>query len=70
MVYFLTKNPKLGKFWRALEWKTLLYVMVISKILRPFGMFYVHLVYFKSSLCILWPFGVFYGHFVYFMSIW
>jgi hypothetical protein len=23
MVYFQTKNPNLGKFWRALEWKIL-----------------------------------------------
>jgi hypothetical protein len=21
MVYFQTKNPNLGKFWRALDWK-------------------------------------------------
>jgi hypothetical protein len=25
MVYFQTKNPNLGKFWRALEWKLLVY---------------------------------------------
>jgi hypothetical protein len=29
MVCFQTKNPKLGKFWRALEWKVLVYFMVI-----------------------------------------
>jgi hypothetical protein len=38
-----TKNLNLGKFWTALEWKMLLYFMVIWNILRPFGIFYGHL---------------------------
>jgi hypothetical protein len=29
MIYFHTKNPNLGKFWRALEWKLLVYFMTI-----------------------------------------
>jgi hypothetical protein len=29
MVYFQTKNTNLGKFWRALEWKRLVYSMAI-----------------------------------------
>jgi hypothetical protein len=29
MVYFQTKNPKLGKFWRVLQWKMLAYSMRI-----------------------------------------
>jgi hypothetical protein len=29
MVCFRTKNPNLGKFWRALEWKMLVYFMAI-----------------------------------------
>jgi hypothetical protein len=29
MVYFQTKSPNLGKFWRALEWKILECFMVI-----------------------------------------
>jgi hypothetical protein len=37
MVCFKTKNPNLGKFWRALEWKMLVYVMAIWYILLPFG---------------------------------
>jgi hypothetical protein len=37
MVCFQTKNPNLGKFWSALEWKMLLYFMTIWNILRPFG---------------------------------
>jgi hypothetical protein len=39
MVCFQNKNPNLGKFWRALEWKMLLYFMVIWNILRSFGIF-------------------------------
>jgi hypothetical protein len=38
MVYFQTKNPNLGKFWRAIELKMLVHLMVIWNI-------YSHLVY-------------------------
>jgi hypothetical protein len=34
------KNRNLGKFWRALEWKVLVYIMTIWNILRPFGKTY------------------------------
>jgi hypothetical protein len=44
MVCFQTKNPNFGKFWMALEWKTIVYFMVIWNILRSFGIFYGHLV--------------------------
>jgi hypothetical protein len=41
IVCFQTKNPNLGKFWSALEWKMLVHVMVISMvfwyIIWPFG---------------------------------
>jgi hypothetical protein len=37
MVCFQTKNPNLGKFWSALEWKMLVYFMFIWNILRSFG---------------------------------
>jgi hypothetical protein len=50
MVYFQTKNPSLGKFWRALQWKMLVYFMDIWSILymfRTFGMFCGNLVYFS-----------------------
>jgi hypothetical protein len=43
MAYFQTKNPTLGKFWRDLQWKKLVYFMAIwsiSNILRQFGIFY------------------------------
>jgi hypothetical protein len=40
MVYFQTKNPNVGKIWRALEWKMLQYFMTIWNILHPFGIMY------------------------------
>jgi hypothetical protein len=51
MVYFQTKNPNLGKFWKALDWKMLIYFIAIGNILRIFGIFYdhyVHLVHFSG----------------------
>jgi hypothetical protein len=36
MVCFQTKKPNLGKFWRALEWKMLVYFLIIWNILQPF----------------------------------
>jgi hypothetical protein len=56
MVYFQAKNTILGKFWRALERKMLVYFMVIWNILRPFGVFYGYLVK-------LWQLGIFAPHF-------
>jgi hypothetical protein len=46
MVCFQTKNPNLGRFWRVLEWKILLYFMTIWNILWPFGIIYGRLVCF------------------------
>jgi hypothetical protein len=37
--YFQTKNHNLGKFWRVLRWKILVYFMAIWSILRLFGIF-------------------------------
>jgi hypothetical protein len=56
MVYVLKpKIPNLGKFWRVFNWRCLyLYLMAIWSILRPFGLFYGHLVYFL-------PFDIIYG---------
>jgi hypothetical protein len=47
MVCFQTKNPNWGKFWRALEWKILVYFMIIWNILRPIGVHY-------GPMVILW----------------
>jgi hypothetical protein len=44
MVCFQTKNTNLGNFWRALEWKMLVYFMVIWNILWPFGNVFGNLV--------------------------
>jgi hypothetical protein len=43
---FKTKNPNLGQFWKSLEWKMLLYFMIIWNILWPFGIMYGSLVQF------------------------
>jgi hypothetical protein len=53
MVYFQTKNPNLGTFLRAFEWK------MFFTILWPFGMFCGHLVYFMAVWHSLWSFGIF-----------
>jgi hypothetical protein len=46
MAYFQTKNPYLGKFWRALEWKMLVQFMAIWNTLMSLDISYGHLVYF------------------------
>jgi hypothetical protein len=46
MVYFQTKYPNLGKFWRALDWKILIYFMAIANIWLTFGIFYDHFLHF------------------------
>jgi hypothetical protein len=45
MVCFQTKNPNLGKFWRVIDWKMLIYFMAIWNILWRFGIIYDHLVH-------------------------
>jgi hypothetical protein len=61
-VYFQTENPNLGKFWGALQWKLLLYLMPILEyftaiwyILRPFGICISRPIGIGTS----WLFGVF-----------
>jgi hypothetical protein len=44
MVCFQNKNTKLGKLWRVLRWKMLVYFMAIWSILWPSGIFYGFLV--------------------------
>jgi hypothetical protein len=46
MVSFQTQNPNLGKFWRALDWKMLMYFVPVWNILHTAGIFYDHLVHF------------------------
>jgi hypothetical protein len=64
MVYFQTKNPNLGKLWKALEWEMLVYFMPNWYILCPIGIFYAQLAYFMPNWHILCPIGIFYGHLV------
>jgi hypothetical protein len=45
-VYFQTKNPNLGKFWRGSDWKMLINFRAIWNTLRAFGIFYDHWVHF------------------------
>jgi hypothetical protein len=54
MVCFKTKNPNLGKFWRALQWKMLVYFNDTWSILHMLFCY------------ILWTFGVVRGILVYF----
>jgi hypothetical protein len=44
MVCFQTKKPNLGKFWRVLQWKMMVYFMGTWSVLRSFVIFYGHLV--------------------------
>jgi hypothetical protein len=37
---FRPKIPNLGTSWRTLEWKMLLYILVVWNILRPMGIFH------------------------------
>jgi hypothetical protein len=46
MAYFPTKKSNLGKFGRVSQSKIIVYFMAIWSILRPFGIFYGHSVYF------------------------
>jgi hypothetical protein len=58
MVSFQTENPNLGKFWRPLDWKMLMYCMAIWNILQPFGIFYQYLVHFLLTWNIFSGFGI------------
>jgi hypothetical protein len=58
MVCFQTKNPYLGKMFRALDWKMLIYFMAIWSILWIFGIFYDHLVQFVFIWYIFSSFGI------------
>jgi hypothetical protein len=60
MVYFQTKNSNFGKFWRALDWKVLVYFMTIWNILRAFGIFHDHSVHLMFIWYIFSSFGIMY----------
>jgi hypothetical protein len=58
MVCFQTKNPDLGKFWRVLLWKILVYFMTIWFHLQPSEILCGHLVYFVVIWYIFHGFGI------------
>jgi hypothetical protein len=58
MVSFQTNPPNLGKFWRTLDGKMLIYV------------YYGHLECFKHIWDSLRPFGTFCVHLVHFIQFW
>jgi hypothetical protein len=55
MVSFRTKDPNLGLFRGTLEWKMLLYILVIWTILLPLGVMYGTLVTYFLSFGIFSP---------------
>jgi hypothetical protein len=58
--FFQTKNTNLGKFWKDLQWKMFGIYRAILSILRPNGIFYVHLVHFVVMWYIFTRFGMLY----------
>jgi hypothetical protein len=66
MVYFQTKSPNLGNFWRTLDWKMLIYFIAIWNILWIFGIFYDH----KVQFVILWYISCSFGTFISGFGIW
>jgi hypothetical protein len=58
MVYFQTKNPNLGKFWRALDQKMSIYFTAIWNILQTLGIFFDHLEHFLLIWYIFPGFGI------------
>jgi hypothetical protein len=61
MAFIQTKNPNMDKFWRALQWKMLVYFMAIWSILQLLGIFCGHLVYFVAIWYMLWLFSSRFG---------
>jgi hypothetical protein len=45
MIHFKNKNPYLGKFWKVLLWKMVVYFTDIWSILWPFDICYGRLVH-------------------------
>jgi hypothetical protein len=55
LVHFQTKKSHLGKFWRVLQWKILVYFIAIWSILRSIGIFYDHLVWYVVVVWYIFP---------------
>jgi hypothetical protein len=56
---FQTKTRDLGKFWRGLNWKIMVFYMVIWYILSPFGIFNGYKVYVMAIWYIFPCLGIF-----------
>jgi hypothetical protein len=54
------KNPNLGKFWKVLQWKMLVFVTAILSILRPKWYNFVHYAKFCAHLVYFSRFGMLY----------
>jgi hypothetical protein len=52
MVCFQTKNTNLGKFWRVLRWKTLVYFEVIWSNLWPSGHRYFTVIWYNFPVLV------------------
>jgi hypothetical protein len=61
MVYFQTKNPNLGKFWRALDGKMLVQVFYHLEYLDHLEYFHGYLGNFLAIWYILYSLGTFSG---------
>jgi hypothetical protein len=51
MVSFQTKNPNLGKLWRALEWEMPVYFMAIWNIVQSLG---IHILWSLGNGVVIW----------------
>jgi hypothetical protein len=60
MVYFHPKSNNLGKFWKALQWKMLVFFIAILSTLQPTGICYCHLVPFLVIWYTFSSFGMLY----------
>jgi hypothetical protein len=60
MVCFQTKNPNLGKFWKALDWKMFIHFMAFWNIFWRFVIVYDRSVHFVLILYIFSGFGIMY----------
>jgi hypothetical protein len=60
MAFFETNNSDLGKFWRVLQWKMVVYYLAIRSIFRLYRILCGHLVYFMVIWYIFFRFVILY----------
>jgi hypothetical protein len=59
MVHFQTKNRNLGKFWRVLQRKMLVYVLNSLSILRPFDIYFMTILVYIVLIWYIYPMMVY-----------